>query len=150
MRGADNQAAGTTSERNAQDNKQKRAVGDLIHDEQFRDLEEYLLESGVFVDTLPPGGSKLPPMKIEFRDDFVLPPLLGNRKYGDRAMAALLAEVESQVQKGVIELCDDAPVVAVVMVKKLDSPSGYRFCIDARPTNEGYIVNPFNQITRSL
>ena len=55
-------------------------------------------------------------MKIEFKEGFVLPPLVGNRQYGERAMAALLAEVESQVAKGIIEQCSDAPVVAVVMV----------------------------------
>ena len=55
------------------------AFRDVIQNEELRDLEGFLADSGVFVDALPPGGSKLPPMKIEFKENFVLPPLVGNR-----------------------------------------------------------------------
>ena len=44
---------------------------------------------------------------------------------------------------GVIEECDDVPVQEVVMVKKTDSASDYRFCIDARGANKGVVFTPY-------
>ena len=133
------------------------AVGfeDVIQHEGLRSMEQFLVESGVFVDELPPGGSRLPHMKIEFRDDFVLPSTASFRQYGERALAALLAEVQSQVNKGIIEECSDRPTLSVVMVRKTDSPSGYRFCIDACPINAGTVTQPYNpptvdQVLRSM
>ena len=106
-------------------------------------LKQELMDSGVFVDTLPLGGSTLEPMEIVLRDDFEPAPVKGSRRYSPAVMTALEEEIEKQLALGVIEECDDVPVQEVVMVKKSDSASGYRFCIDARGVNKGVVVKPY-------
>ena len=106
-------------------------------------LKQELLDSGVFVDTLPPGGCNLDPMEIVLREGFEPESVKGNRRYAPAVMTALQQEIDKQLALGVIEECDDVPVQEVVMVKKPDAASGFRFCIDARGVNKGVVVQPY-------
>ena len=106
-------------------------------------LKQELLDSGVFVDTLPLGGSNIEPMEIILREGFEPEAVKGSRRYAPAVVVALQEEIEKQLALGVIEECDDVPVQEVVMVKKPDSTSGSRFCIDARGVNKGVIVKPY-------
>jgi hypothetical protein len=76
---------------------------EVIQHEGLKNMEQFLVESGLFVDELPPGSSNLPHMRIDFREDFVLPLTAGFRQYEERALAALLSKVQAQVSKGIIE-----------------------------------------------
>ena len=71
---------------------------DVIQSKQIREVEGFLEERGVFVKVLNPGGSKLLSIKIDFKDDFVLPPLIGSCQFRERVLVALRAEIESQGQ----------------------------------------------------
>jgi len=110
-------------------------------------------ESDIFVSTLPGGGgSWLEPVRIDLKAGYELKHISGYRDYSPRARAALDAEIKKKLDLGVIEVCHDAPVVALVLIKKGD---GFRVCTDARPINDGVEFQPFNpppvdQILRSM
>lgn len=106
---------------------------------------EEWLASGVFQKELIKGGQCLAsPMVIKLRDGFELSVVKGVRRYAPRVQAALDEEVSRQLQLGVIEECEDPPMQEVVMVRKVDAASGYRFTLDARNVNVGMVVEPCN------
>jgi hypothetical protein len=108
-------------------------------------LREELMASGVFQPELERGGeSTLPPMEIRLKEGFVPPVAKGGRRYAPRVQAALDEEIARQLRLGVIEECDDPPAQEVVMVRKDDAASGFRFTLDARGVNAGMVTEPCN------
>jgi hypothetical protein len=103
------------------------------------------MDSEVFVDELTEGGkARIPPMEIKLREGFEPVPVKGMRKYAPRVQQALDEEIARQLRLRVIEECDDPPMQEVVMVRKEDANSGYRFTLDARTVNAGMVVEPCN------
>ena len=108
-------------------------------------LREELMDSGVFQPELERGGaSTAAPMEIRLREGFSVPLAKGGRRYAPRVQAALEEEVARQLRLGVIEECDDPPAQEVVMVRKDDAASGFRFTLDARAVNAGMVIEPCN------
>ena len=108
-------------------------------------LRPELMASGVFQPELERGGaSTAAPMEIHLREGFSVPLAKGGRRYAPRVQAALEEEVARQLRLGVIEECDDPPAQEVVMVRKDDAASGFRFTLDARAVNAGMVIEPCN------
>jgi hypothetical protein len=108
-------------------------------------LRAELMASGVFQPELERGGeSTLPPMEIRLQEGFTPPVAKGGRRYAPRVQTALEEEIARQLRLGVIEECDDPPAQEVVMVRKDDAASGFRFTLDARGVNAGMVTEPCN------
>ena len=113
-----------------------------------RSLECYRAEwmdSQVFRGDLEEGGlCRVPPMRINLRENFEPSVVKGVRRYAPKVQAALEEEIARQLRLKVIEECDDPPMQEVVMVRKEDAVSGFRFTLDARSVNAGMVVEPCN------
>ena len=109
------------------------------------DCEKLLLEfADVFDPALPVERADVEPMTIVYRDDFTVVPINAFRRYTPAVQAAMETEVAAQLAAHLIEEAPDAPnPAAVVMVKKPDSATGYRFTVDYKEVNKGIVLEPF-------
>jgi len=110
----------------------------------FEHLRSWLGDTERFVTKLPPGGSHAPPMVINFEEGFEPKRLGPQRRFSPAVEAAIATEIQAQLDLGIIEECSDTPRQEVVMIKKPDSPSGYRFCLDSRATNVGTKIDRYD------
>ena len=100
-------------------------------------LHEY---EHVFGD-LPLEGSSCEPMSIEYKDGFEEVYDCSMRQYSPKVMEAIKVELDKQVSLGIIERTESAVAPShVVMVRKPDSDSGYRFTVDYKLKNKGVVV----------
>jgi len=83
-------------------------------------------------------------MSIQFEEGFEPKPLGHQRRFSPAVEAAIAEEVQAQLDLGIIEDCLDTPRQEVVMIRKPDSPSGYRFCLDSRATNAGTKIDRYD------
>ena len=98
----------------------------------------------VFDPKLPVERANVEPMRIVFHDGFTEQPSNAFRRYTPAVQAAMETEVAAQLEAGLIEEAPDAPnPAAVVMVKKPDSVTGYRFTVDYKAKNKGIVLDPF-------
>ena len=107
-------------------------------------MREWMASTGRFVTKLPVGGSYAPPMSIQFEEGFEPKPLGHQRRFSPAVEAAIAEEVQAQLDLGIIEDCLDTPRQEVVMIRKPDSPSGYRLCFDSRATNAGTKIDRYD------
>ena len=83
-------------------------------------------------------------MRIVFHDGFTKQRSNAFRRYTPAVQAAMESEVAAQLEASVIEEAPDTPnPAAVVMVKKPDSVTGYRFTVDYKAKNRD-CVGPFS------
>ena len=66
-----------------------------------------------------------------------------DRTYPPAVQKALNSKLQNQLELGIVELSDAESGSPVHMVKKLDSASGFRFCVDFSIVNKGVQLVPF-------
>ena len=120
----------------ALDNNQKLVINNII--------QEY---AEVFEETIMAGGAKVPPMRIEMKEEWNTAKRQPLRKCAPAVQAAMDFELERQLRDGIVEpsLADSG--APVLMVRKESSESGFRFCVDFTETNKYVITNPFPLLT---
>ena len=92
---------------------------------------------------LPAGSALVEPMVVTLKPGWKHPPMEPPRRYSPRVEAAIIMDIEKQLNSGVIELSDATYGLNVHVVPKVDSESGFRFTIDFRPLNSGVVTDPY-------
>jgi hypothetical protein len=91
----------------------------------------------------PAGSALVEPMVVVFKEGWKPPPMEAFRKYSPRVEAAIEADLQKQLEMGVVELSEADFGCAVHAVPKPDSESGYRFTVDFRPVNSGVVTDSY-------
>jgi hypothetical protein len=105
-----------------------------------RTLQDY---AEVFDPVLVPGGARVEPMHVQMKPEWEPARLQPMRKYAPAVQAAIEKELQGQLELGIVEPSDAPSGAPVHMVRKPDSVSGYRFCIDFTEVNKFVVVEPF-------
>ena len=119
-------------------------VGEALSALQQAEVRAVLLEHrSIFEAQLLPGGAHVEPMTVEMREGWNPNQLQPMRRYAPAVAAAMQEELEAQIKGGVVELSDAPSGAPVHMVRKEDSLSGYRFCIDFSTVNKDVMADPY-------
>ena len=97
----------------------------------------------VFSDELVPGGAKVEPMTIKMSPEWNAEKLQPMRRYAPAVEAAMQYELEAQVKLGIVEPSQAKSGAPVHMVRKEESETGFRFCIDFKQVNQFVEVEPY-------
>ena len=120
-----------TEEEPIMDKEQKIEMDALV--EEFQDV----------FNELPAGSAIVEPMRIVPKLDWKRPPMEPFRRYSPKVEAAITMDLKKQLDAGVIEESNATNGCHVHAVPKSDSESGYRFCVDYRPVNDGVETAPY-------
>ena len=111
--------------------------------EQQKELDDAIEEfSDIFVE-LPAGSANVEGMKITPKPGWKRPPMEPFRRYSPKVEVAIRMDLQTQLEKGIIEVSDLVNGCYVHAVPKPDSESGYRFCVDFRAVNDGVETDPY-------
>ena len=90
------------------------------------------------------GSAKVRPMMIEMKADWKPPTMGPSRSYTPKVQAANDFDLQKLLDKNIISPFPEATFACDAhAVPKVDSESGYRFCVDYRPVNAGAITHLF-------
>jgi hypothetical protein len=92
----------------------------------------------------PAGAARVEPMALPYKEGWVNPPMEPPRVYPPRIEVAIGLEIDKQVNLGVVEEWPELDnAVPVHPVAKPDSDTGYRFTLDMRGWNPGFVLEPY-------
>jgi hypothetical protein len=120
-------------------------IGDGIFREGEKiELNRILVEyANVFDEEIVPGGAKVEPMRINMSEEWNPDKLLPIRHYSPTVEAAMQFELQKQLADGIVEASDARSGAPVLMVKKENSESGFRFCVDFTERNKYVVTEHF-------
>ena len=116
----------------------------ILTPEEQRVIDELLQEYSDVFEEKPVGSANVRPMKIEMKPDWKPPPMGPPRRYAPKVQAAIDFDLQKLLDKGIVSPFPEATFACDAhAVPKVDSESGYRFCVDYRPVNAGAVTHPF-------
>ena len=119
-------------------------VGEVLPVEEAAEVRRLVEEfQDVFSRKLQDGGASVEPMQIQMTPEWDADKLQPFRKYAPAVAAAMGMELEAQLAAGIVEPSQALSGAPVHMVRKDNSASGYRFCVDFTETNKHVVCKPY-------
>lgn len=118
-------------------------ISSVLGPNQQREIDELVDKYSDVFNELPAGSALVEPMIIKLKPGWQRPPMESYRRYSPRVQEAIDFELHKQLETGVVEESQASVGCPVEVVPKIDSESGYRFCINYKSINEGVEVEPY-------